>query len=347
MLMKNSMLVVMLALVACDRSGDDLIPQPNGEFPAVIDIGEVAVISGSMYQTLRAEGSSAKAWCDNNIDSSGRPYCFYGILGQAEAGIKGGATFTFRGTGGEVCIITDPETVFWNASVANVNYEEKYSYGDLEEDDGDIDLFAGLSAYYTGSPGVELGDFKGIYTDSLNNSVEIEYGECFQYGSQTGMNNAHAGRAAAEYCTINTANRFDKLYTAVLESFSLPLDDGAMGFGALVLEGSCGDYVINECTITGEGLTPRRDSDGELVLNETTGFSDAFARTCSYQLEQASCGDALQQFCCEYPYMCAEDAREDVCSSVTEELAEAYQCPSYCDAYAKYDSVNCPSTIVD
>ena len=89
--------------------------------------------------------------------------------------------------------------------------------------------------------------------------MEIEYGECFQFGAQTGMNNAHAGRASVEYCTINTENREGKLYTIVLESFSIPLDDGALGFAAAVVAGSCSDYVLNECTLYGEGLGVNRD----------------------------------------------------------------------------------------
>ena len=343
MLMKNSIFIVLAGLIACDRSGDDLIPQPNDDFPPVIDIGEMAVMNPAQLEELQTEGSGAKAWCDTNLDSEGRPYCFYGILGQAPAGIKGGATFTFRGNGSRVCIITDPETVFWNTSVAAVNANPQYVYADLEEDDGDIDLFAGLSSYYTGSPGVELGGFNGVYTDSIGNSVEIEYGECFQYGAQTGMNNAHAGRASAEYCTINTENREDKLYTVVLESFSLPLDDGTLGFGAVVLDGSCGDYVINECTLYGEGLTAKQDADG-VVLSETTGLAEAFTRTCTVQLEQAACNGQLQAFCCEYPYMCGEDARLNVCNNIETPLSEQYNCPSYCDSYGEMDPDNCSSS---
>ena len=151
----------------------------------------MAVMTADLLQELRSEGGNSRSWCQDNLDENGNPYCYYGLLGQAPTGVKGGATFTFRGTGDRVCIVTDPETVFWNTAVASVNPDDKYSYADLEQDDGDIDLFAGLSSYYTGSPGVELGDFKGFYTDSLGNSVAIEYGECFQYGAQSGMNNAH------------------------------------------------------------------------------------------------------------------------------------------------------------
>ena len=86
--------------------------------------------------------------------------------------------------------------MFWNQSVAADNARTNYSYPDLEEDDGDIDMFAGLSAYYTGSPGVEIGDFTGFYPDSLGNQIEIEYGLCTQVGAQ-GQDDSHAGRAAS------------------------------------------------------------------------------------------------------------------------------------------------------
>ena len=191
------------------------------------------------------------------------------------------------------------------------------------------------------SPGVELGDFKGFYTDALGNSVAIEYGECFQYGAQSGMNNAHAGRASAEYCTINTSNRVDKLYTVVLESFAVPLDDGALGFGAVVLDGSCGDYVINECTLFGEGLEAQFDENDEVSLDEN-GEQVALARPCTVQLEQAACDGGLLSFCCEYPAMCGEDGDQTQCETAPA-LPDNLNCPSYCDAYADIDPDNCAS----
>lgn len=341
MLMKSNISKLVLfgalsASVACDRSAADMIPQPSEDLPAVIDIGEMTVMSPEQLIDLRSEGSGAKAWCDSNSDAEGRPYCYYGVLGQSEAGVKGGATFTFRGTGDQVCVVTDPETVFWNTAVASSNPNDKYSYADLEEDDGDIDLFAGLSSYYTGSPGVELGGFQGQYTDSLGNIVEIEYGECFQYGAQTGMNNAHAGRAAAEYCTLNSSNREGKLYTVVLESFSIPLDDGALGFGAVVLEGSCSDYVLDECTLYGEGLSVDRDKDG-IAISDGIGGVEASPRACTLQLEQAACDGALLPFCCEYPAVCGEDADQTQCETA-DVMSDDLICSSYCDVYAELDA---------
>jgi hypothetical protein len=341
--MKNVMILVVtaLSLFACDRSGDDYVPSADGTYPAVIDVGEITVMPADKLQEVQSQGSNARNWCQENLDGDGNPYCYYGLLGQAPTGVKGGATFTFRGTGDRVCVLTDPETVFWNTAVASINPDEKYSYADLEQDDGDIDLFAGLSSYYTGSPGVELGGFSGFYTDNLGNSIAIEYGECFQYGAQSGMNNAHAGRASAEYCTINTANREGKLYTVVLESFAVPLDDGALGFGAVVLDGSCGDYVINECTLFGEGLEAQFDASDEIV-KDADGEIVASARPCSVQLEQASCDAALQSFCCEYPVMCGEDGDRTQCEDAPE-LPDSLDCPSYCTAYGDQDPETCGS----
>ena len=335
-------LMAPLALMACDRKGEDYIPAADGTYPPVLDIGELAVMDAAMLQELRASGTTARAWCKDNLDNNGNPYCFYGLLGQAPAGIKGGATFTFRGTGEKVCVLTDPETVFWNTAVAATNPNNNYSYADLEQDDGDIDLFAGLSSYYTGSPGVELGDFKGFYTDSLGNSVAIEYGECFQYGAQSGMNNAHAGRATPEYCTINTSNREEKLYTVVLESFAVPLDDGALGFGAVVLAGACGDYVLNECTLFGEGLEAQTDANGDVVKDTVSGEVEALTRPCTVQLEQASCDGELQAFCCAYPAMCGEDGDRDQCEDAPA-LSDSLVCPSYCDIYSSIDPTGCAS----
>jgi hypothetical protein len=298
----------MVSMMGCDRSGEHIVPQP-GNFDAVIEIGKMGVISQGDLALLRAEPTSPKQWCDDSAEN-GERLCYYGILGQAETGVKGGATFTFEGTGSEVCLVVDPETVFWNTAVAAQRPTKEYRYPDLEEDDGDIDLFAGLSSYYTGSPGVEVGDFKGYYTDSLGSQVEIEYGECFQYGSQSGMNNAHAGRAAVEYCTINTDNRVGVEYTVVLESFSLPLDDAGLGFGALVLDGACGESVVavDECMLYGESLS----SDG--------GIEDAYTRACTVQLERAACDGMLLEFCCLHPEMCGEDAPDTVCRAVESTL---------------------------
>ena len=118
---------------------------------------------------------------------------------------------------------------------------------------------------------------------------------------------------------MDTNNRIGVEYTMVLESFSIPLDDGALGFGVVVLEGSCADYVINECTLYGESLVANRDDQGQ-VQRDDLGDPLASARDCSVQLEQAACDEQLLQFCCLYPDMCGEDPPDNVCRSVETQL---------------------------
>jgi len=323
-MMKNSLLAfaLPLTLLSCDRSGESLVPDPNGDFQSVLEIGELAIMSSANLTSLTnavLSGTSPQQWCKDNL-VDGKQQCYFSILGQAPNGIKGGATLTFKGNGGPVCLIVDPEAVFWNTAVAADNPDREYRYADVEEDDGDIDLFAGLSTYYMGSPGIEIGDFNGVYTDSLGSMVEIEYNECTQV-SQYDVTNAHAGRATPEYCTISTANREDVEYTAVLESFSIPLDDGALGFGAIVLEGACTQLEINECTLFGESQKAERDSSGAVVKDEN-GLIKPFTKACTKQLERASCTDKLTEFCCIYPEMCGEDAKEFACLGVSETASE-------------------------
>ena len=316
---KNSFIILSVALCACDRSGVDLVPETDGDFAAVIELGEIGVMTRAQLnelQTAVMSGSNPQEWCDSNQTADGKRPCYFGILGQAGIGTKGGATMNFKGTGNEVCLIVDPETVFWNTAVATTRPEREWRYPDYEEDDGDLDLYAGLSSYYTGSPGIEIGDFKGFYTDSLGNPVEIEYGECIQYNSN-GVGNSHAGRANVESCTINTYNRTGIDYTMVLESFSIPLDDGALSFGVAVVEGDCSDIGTTECTLSGEALIANRDDDGS-VSKTDDGSISTYVRDCSRQLEQAYCQGTLLEFCCIYPDMCGEDASDSTCATMVE-----------------------------
>ena len=41
-----------LTFIACDRSGDDYVPAADGTYPAVIDIGEMAVMTADQLQEL-------------------------------------------------------------------------------------------------------------------------------------------------------------------------------------------------------------------------------------------------------------------------------------------------------
>ena len=342
MLKNKAIIFPLLFSFGCDRTGDNLVPKPNGEFASVIEIGELSVISSENLYLLSSavlSGTSGQEWCETNL-VDGKQQCYYGILGQAPIDVKGGATLTFKGTGGPVCLVVDPEAVFWNTAVAAQRPDREYRYPDYEEDDGDIDIFAGLSSYYTGSPGIEIGNFRGFYTDSLGGQVEIEYGECVQFGAQSGMSNAHAGRAMPEFCTIDTSNRVGVEYTAVLESFSIPLNDGSLGFSVAVIDGSCTDLSINECSMFGESQLAARDSENAVVVDEN-GKITTSTRQCTRQKEQAYCNGTLLEFCCIYPDMCGEDPAVNTCNAI--ELTSN----DICDASSEFNYLCCAAAATE
>jgi hypothetical protein len=314
--------IFLSGLSGCDRNAKGLVPMPSEDYPGIIEIGELEVVDADTLNSFIAKQQGTLAYIQPNLEDSvgdpkwnsedpdldgltgqerydqhvaetgSLPY-YYGQLGQAKDGKRGGATFTFTGTGDELCIVVDPETVFWSQSVAapdRPEFNPVYGYPDFYNDDGDLDLFAGMSSYYTGSPGVEIGDFTGFYTDSKGELVEIEYGECFQTGSQTGMDNAHAGRATTEYCTVDTDQKAGVQYTVVLDTFSVPVDDGVLSFGVAVVNERCARIDKSECFVRGESL----DEDG-------------FTKSCTDKLEDAQCAGSLAAFCCANPEMCGDE----------------------------------------
>ena len=316
------------ALVGCDRDGSDLLPA-NGQFPPVVTIGSVGVLSPQDYWNYR-NSSDPQAWCNERMDDDGDGVvddddplrCYYGQLSMPEPGVVGGSSYTFTvpssqtidtqdGTSTteveDICILVDPETVFWNHSMAELERETKPIYPDFHDDDGDLDLFAGMSSYYTGSPGVELGDFRGFYTDSLGRTIEIEYGECEQRGMNFGEH--HAGRAALEFCEIDVSGRSGVQFTVVMETFSVPLNDGSLSYGTIVYGGKCSDIVPTpgeELVIPQESLDP-------------SGKPGSFTtRACTAELEIAVAGEVEQSFCCAHPGLCSERAPEDSCAAFIE-----------------------------
>ncbi len=259
-------LLPLVLLAACDRSGTYLVPVQT-DIPPVVELGELYVITPD-------------EWDDQGTRES---LVTYAEVGAPEPGARGGATFTFLGVDDEVCVVMDPEAVFWNESVAYQGGVESYTWSDNYLDDGDLDMSIGLSANYTGSPGIALGDFEGQYTDSLGHTAIIEYDLCEMvgYNSQTP---AHAGRATVESCEIDTTGRAGIEYTVVLRTFSLPMDDSILGFGVAVYQGSCEN--IDECTIPREA---RNHGD------EMDGFAG---------LEQAYCANEMSTYCADNPEMC-------------------------------------------
>jgi hypothetical protein len=276
--MRKVIFLLPVFIGACDRSGDDLIPSPS-DVPALVELGELSVIPSDVWADV---GQRVEAATYSQVGAPDEP------MGES------GVTLTFSGTGRGVCIFMDPEAVFWNQAVARRNPDEPYTWPDNFRDDGDLDLSAGLSSTYTGSPGIELGDFVGQYTDSLGNEVEIQYDEC----EGTGRNNqspAHGGRAAPERCMIDTTGREGIEYTVVLRTFALPIDDSILDFAVGITEALvsssnayyCPDF--DECSLPGES---RADVPGDTNKDK---FSE---------LEAAFCANKMSAYCAANPEMC-------------------------------------------
>ena len=246
--------LVIAAGFGCDYTGDFLFA------------GEVENLPG--IQHLENEDGSPLVPIDAETLEELQAGTIYGEIGPTGTAEKGGATLNFVGTGGPVCVFVDPETIFWNWSVVPVPSTEQkiWNWPDNVFDDGDIDLFVGLSAYYTGSPGVEVGDFFVDYTDALGNPVQIELSECSNLGLSNQLN-AHAGRGFPEMCSLAFTDP-GVSYTALLQTFSTPLDDDRLGFGLVLYNGSCSQLInlatgvggpdqadnvpVQECVVSGE-----------------------------------------------------------------------------------------------
>lgn len=262
------------ALVACNRDGRSYTPQPQEAYPGIVHLGEVEVVEEGNWANgeARYEGISLEQ------------------LGPGPSGQWGGATVTFKGTGGDVCVFVDPEAVFWNSSKSVLSPNPEFEAEDNPYDDGDIDLEVGLAAYYTGTPGLEIGDFEQVYEDALGNEVTFEANECVMIGSR-GQTGAHAGRATPEYCKIDTSLHPDTEYMVLLRTWSVPWDDYVLDFAFAIFEGDCD-----------AGLSATGESDECVILGESW---DKDNRSDYINLEQALCDSELTEYCEQNPAMCA------------------------------------------
>jgi hypothetical protein len=244
---------------ACDYDGFELYPQVT-DVPGIIDLdAELGGIVPSAF-TDRASFEAA---------------VHYGAVGATGTSELGGTTFTFKGTGGSVCLWVDPEVAFWNQSVASTAPEQAFEWPDNQTDDGDIDLFAGYSVYYSGSPGQEIGNFNIVYEDALGNTIPIDFNECRISGYQPGDNDSHMGRGRPEFCTLS-ATQPDVDYTVLMQTWSTPTDDDILSYGFAVVQGRCTDVQRladdSECVIAGEG----RDPATNLPYPGSDVFEEAF-----------------------------------------------------------------------
>jgi hypothetical protein len=265
------MSLLFLTLVGCDHTGFAFRPNPS-DAPAVSDLGELMPLDVDKWNS--GQGAlDPMAWPESIM---------YAEVGaSANPGTKTGATAHFKGTGGTVCLVIDPESVFWARSMASSG-GGRYKYDDNYGDDGDLDMDVGLTAFYTGSPGVEMGDFKAVYTDDAGADHSLEFNECVMAG-YGGATDVHAGRSSPERCALDTTQTAGVEYTIALTSFSLPLNDSRLAYAVGVFDvgdGNCDDVFKNvdaeECLFTNEaGLGAAGD---EAQDQYWTGIEAAFCQ---------------------------------------------------------------------
>lgn len=201
-------------LAACSVPVPEHLDQSRGDGPLTVDLGVLTLGTNSeIVGTVRGP-------------DRGR-------------GERGGITGTFIGPGGPVCVIMDPEN----------EYE-----GDIEidtevtNDDGDIDLYVGRAADYTGTPGVVMGDFIGAYVDPLGVEHPLDQNLCVQTDI-FGGSGAHAGMGTVESCVIETVAGTP--YVIAGETWKAPIDDDLLTVAIRVDLGGC-PAGINETTLTGD-----------------------------------------------------------------------------------------------
>jgi len=198
-----------LALAACERPLPGVL-QNSGDAPLVVDLDTTSPIALGAEETFDVRGPTK---------------------GHGEVG---GATGTFiasTSTSG-MCVILDPE---------NQWLDSNYS------DDGDIELFVGRTADYTGVPGQKIGDFHGEWVDPLGISHELDQNLCIQR-DLFGDPGAHAGLGTAEFCTVDTTPGVS--YTVLGTTFSVPSNDDVLRSSVEVLDGPC--PAIDECTLVAD-----------------------------------------------------------------------------------------------
>lgn len=287
-----------VALMGCDYSGDFLFPEAVTDVRPVIDLG---TIEPALVTSMQDAADAAV-------------YAQVAATGDAR---YSGATATFFGIGGDVCVWVDPEFVTWSASVATRGVNRRYAYPDNLEDDGDLDLEVGLQIYYSGTPDVEIGDFAIRYEDALGNPVAIALNECVIPAPLDQVSvGGHPGRGAPEYCTISDTQP-GVPYVVKMQTWSTPIDDDRMSFGLLIMQGSCedlrntngalgvtNDTAMQECVIPGETIdNSMAGSEGPWV-----GADNVPTRAGARSFEEAFCdvGERLS-------VLCEEEAEEKDC----------------------------------
>ena len=181
---------------------------------------------------------------------------FIGSLAASDigSGAYSGATFTFDGIGERVCVIVDPQSVWRDdlqlAPGDDGSLEETINpyMNDFPHDDGDVDLLAGLASFYTGTPGVEVGDFFVSFPDSNGVERAIDLNLCLMQDTH-GNTGGTAGRATPEWCDFETEEGVT--YMGVLQVFSVPVNDDRLRYARQIRSGAC-PPTVDECTLRGD-----------------------------------------------------------------------------------------------
>ncbi len=228
-------LTAILALAACDLNPQPLLQNyRDGETqPAhVVDLNNLP--ADELFPDVDAP----------------EPYLGKLYGGNVGTGQTSGATFDFTGTGDRVCVIIDPQSVWRDDLQLGGNGEEYWNpfMDDMPHDDGDLDLQVGLASFYTGTPGVEMGDFFQSFPDSNGVDRAVDLNICLQR-DEHGITGASSGRATPEWCSFDTANGVE--YRVALRVWSVPVDDNELRYALAVRTGEC-PPSINECTLRGD-----------------------------------------------------------------------------------------------
>ena len=223
--------LVPLALVGCDLDSEPLLQNFDGETLHGADVVDI----DQLDETIELDGDT-----------------FVGRLGPSDIGRgdHSGATATFLGTGDRVCLIIDPQSVWRDDKWIDESGSEQinpFMY-DYPHDDGDVDLQAGLAAYYTGTPGERMGDFVNSFPDDNGVERRIDLNTCL-LEDRWGIVGSAAGRGTPEWCAFDTVA--DTQYRIAITVFSVPTDDNELKYSFELREGDC-PVQVDECTLRGD-----------------------------------------------------------------------------------------------
>lgn len=311
---------LLLSLAGCDYNGDFL-------FPLSGEIDDVVILTNP-------DGDPLVPAVIESIDDLAENI-IYSEVGPSLTTNYGGITTEFIGTGRSVCIWVDPETTFWNQAISERADGEalKWTYPDNIFDDGDLDLYAGLSVYYTGSPGEAIGDFSVAYEDSLGNSVPISLAACPNDPGVFDGTLAQGGRGSPEYCTLPPTD-IGISYTVLMRTFSTPLDDDRLSYGFLIADGPCDDLretvlsgtaLSDECVIQGESIVPAGDDVGPYYGFQALSDSGRiWPRSTEFEGDFCNIDVRMQRFCLDETTLREEEGTECEWQTLPDETNRCY-----------------------